>query len=87
MKKTLAKKYVADTSVKAAGKDVFYRPAGGVQTFMQVKEDIAVMVPWGENGADIPLTIDAGGYLNVTNPDDIYGIAETEFNETYRIIE
>lgn len=29
------------------------------------------------------MTIKSGGYLNITNLDDIYGIQEAEFKETY----
>lgn len=67
--------------------EVFFKPLGETQEFMRVQEDVAVMVPWGENGEDIPLTVDKGGYLNITDRDDVYGIAENEFNETYRITE
>ena len=40
-------------------------------------------VPWGENGALVPQHLRAGSYLNITDVNDIYGIAEQEFYETY----
>lgn len=67
--------------------ELFFKPNGGEQEFMRVQEDVAAMVPWGENGENIPLTVDKGGYLNITDPDDVYGIAEDEFNETYAVTE
>ena len=67
--------------------DGFTKPKGGVQEFVRIAEDITIMVPWGENGALIPQNLEAGAVLNVTNPWDIYGIAEIEFAETYAIIE
>lgn len=66
--------------------DGFTKPKGGVQKFVRISEDIAIMVPWGENGALIPQNLEAGSVLNVTNLDDIYGIAEIEFSETYEIV-
>lgn len=65
--------------------ELFFKPLGETQEFMRVQEDVAVMVPWGENGEDIPLTVDKGGYLNITDRDDVHGIAENEFNDTYRV--
>ena len=65
--------------------ELFFKPLGETQEFMRVQEDVAVMVPWGKNGKDIMMTVDKGGYLNITDRDDVYGIAENEFNDTYRI--
>ena len=50
---------------------------------MQIKEDITIYVPWGENGALIPQHLRAGSWLNIEDVNDIYGIAEEEFKETY----
>ena len=55
-----------------------YKPNGGVCLFVQVNENISFVAPWGET-----MVIEKGGYLNITNPDDIYGVQEKEFNETY----
>ena len=61
------------------------KPAGGPQKFMRVDEDIAVMVPWGEGGAPVPLAVEAGGWLNVTDRNDIYGVSARDFSDTYGI--
>lgn len=55
-----------------------YKPKGGVCVFVQVNENISFVAPWGEK-----MNIAKGGYLNITNADDIYGIQQDEFNETY----
>lgn len=55
-----------------------FRAKGGIQVFMQIDEDVTFVAPWGEE-----MTIKKGGYLNITNPTDIYGVQEDEFNETY----
>lgn len=55
-----------------------YKPKGGVQMFIQIPEDISFTAPWGEE-----MNVSAGGYLNITNPKDIYGVQEKEFHETY----
>ena len=67
--------------------DGFTRPKGGVQQFIQADDDVAIMVPWGEDGALIPETIDRDSWLNITDDEDIYGVATEEFRETYHIIE
>ena len=69
------------------GDDGFVKPKGGEQTFVQIKEDIAIDKPWGPNGSMVTQYLKAGSYLNVTNPSDVYGIAEEEFKETYREID
>lgn len=55
--------------------------------FVRVEEDIAIMVPWGENGAPVPLKIDAGEYIDITHLDK--GVAlhvdEETFQEKYSI--
>jgi len=80
---TFAEKY--DVS-NMRPEDGFTRPRGGVQRLIRVDEDVAIMVPWGEDGSEVPLTIDRGGWLNVTDPADIYGVADEEFRETYQIV-
>lgn len=70
--KTFRKKYEMETP------DGVFKPKGGVQWFTQVQEDISFKAPWGEQ-----MNIKAGGYLNITNPDDIYGIQPEEFEQTY----
>lgn len=58
----------------------------GIQTFMKACVNLLVYVPWGENGKLIPQYIEAGGFLNITNLSDIYGVAEKEFKSAYKII-
>ena len=62
-------------------RDSVYRPVGGTQIFVQLTEDVA-LAQWGsyEN-------IGAGGYINITDPSDVYGISERDFNDTYRRVE
>lgn len=60
-------------------------PVSNPQMFIQIDKNVAIMKPWGENGELVAQTIAAGGYLNITNLDDIYGIAVAEFNETYTV--
>ena len=31
------------------------------------------------------MQIEAGGWLNITDESDIYGISERDFNDTYRL--
>lgn len=79
--KTFKKKY--DTAnIQPNG---FVKPKGGLQTFLQVQENICLYVPWGEGGAPIPQVIDKGGYINVTNLDDLYGISGGDFDNLYAV--
>jgi hypothetical protein len=73
--KTFAKKYEKDPT-----NDKQYRPKGGAQSFISVKEDIEFKAPWGEE-----MSIKAGGMLNISGKDtgDIYGIQKQEFHQTY----
>lgn len=70
---TFQKKYEADPT--KAGQ---YRPKGGPQSFIRLTEDVAFRASWGED-----MVIKAGGVLNVTNPQAVYGIAGDEFKSTY----
>lgn len=79
--KTFKKKYDT-TNIQPNG---FVKPKGGLQTFLQVQENICLYVPWGEGGAPIPQVIDKGGYINVTNLDDLYGISSGDFNNLYAV--
>ena len=73
--KTFAKKYEVDPANPKQ-----YRPKGGAQEFLFLKEDVQFTAPWGEE-----MDIKAGGVLNISGRDsgDIYGIQRKEFNETY----
>ena len=78
---TLAKKY--NMGQKLENGERMFAPRGEEQKFMRVSENVALSVPWGENGAPIDQYIKEGGWLNITNENDIYGIAEQEFFDTY----
>lgn len=81
--KTFRKKYKMDNEYfSETCVDKVLKPKGGPQNFVKINEDISFTASWGETQ-----NIDAGGYLNVTNKDVVYGIAEKEFNETYRFTE
>ena len=70
------KNYVADPSA-----DGTYMKKGGKPCwFVQIQEDISFTAPWGEK-----MNIAAGGYLNITNPNDIYGVQFEAFNQTYKM--
>ena len=58
-----------------------YRPTGGKQIFVRIPEDLS-LAQWGgyEN-------IAAGGYINITNSGDMYGISQRDFEDTYRVVE
>lgn len=73
--KTFAKRYEVDPANPAQ-----YRPKGGAQEFLFLKEDVQFTAPWGEE-----MDIKSGGVLNVTGREsgDIYGIQRKEFNQTY----
>ena len=55
-----------------------YKPKGGPQTFVQIQENI-ILNQWGSD-----MQIAAGGYINITNPDDMYGISQRDFEDTYK---
>ena len=76
--KTFREKYDAEHPDPVTG---VYRPLGKPQTFVRTDRDISFLAPWGECQ-----NILSGGYLNVTNLKDIYGIAGEEFQETYERI-
>ena len=54
------------------------RPKGGKQIFVQITDNI-ILNQWGSD-----MKIAAGGYINITNPDDMYGISQRDFEDTYK---
>ncbi len=58
--------------------DGLYQPVGGPQLFVELPINV-IIEQWGER-----MKIAAGGYLNVTNLDDIYGISRRDFEDTYK---
>lgn len=73
---TFAKKYELDET-KTGG---VFKPVGGPQVFVPIVMDVT-LEQWGSL-----MNIEAGGWLNITNPEDIYGISERDFEDTYRIV-
>ena len=71
---TVDAKYVRDTTL---GEGV-YRPKDGVQIFVQIPDNI-ILEQWGSE-----MKVAAGGYINITNPDDMYAISSRDFTDTYR---
>lgn len=73
---TFARKYDLDETKKES----VYKPKGGPQIFVPIVMDV-ILEQWGSE-----MKIEAGGWLNITNPDDIYGISQRDFEDTYRIV-
>ena len=57
-----------------------FKPKGGPQVFVQISENIIL----NQGGSDMEIA--SGGYINITNPDDIYGIQERDFFDIYKIV-
>lgn len=70
---TFRKKYEVDPDNPS-----ICRPKGGPQLFVQIPENITLH-QWGSD-----MRIAAGGYINITNPNDMYGISQRDFEDTYR---
>ena len=84
VKNPTGEEYIVDDSVfhekyeAIDGEDGKYRSKGKPVTAARLGESITFTAPWGEE-----MRIRAGGYLIISNPADIYGIAEDEFCKTY----
>lgn len=57
-----------------------YKPVGGPQKFIRLNEGIHI-IQWGEEW-----NVDAGGYINITDPEDMYVISRRDFDDTYRVV-
>ena len=55
-----------------------YKPVGGPQVFVQIPDNI-ILQQWGSE-----MKIAAGGYINITKVDDMYGISGRDYEDTYR---
>ena len=55
-----------------------FKPKGGIQVFVQIPDNI-ILNQWGSD-----MQISAGGYINITNVDDMYGISQRDFEDIYR---
>ena len=58
-----------------------HKPVGGPQIFVEISEAISIF-QWGSQ-----MDVDAGGYANITNLDNIYVISGRDFKDLYRRIE
>lgn len=58
-----------------------YKPVGGPQIFVQIPDNL-ILNQWG---ADMKIAM--GGYINITNINDLYGISERDFIDTYKCID
>jgi len=58
-----------------------YKPVGGPQIFVEIPVNIT-LEQWGSK-----MNIAAGGFINITNPSDMYGISKRDFEDTYKIID
>lgn len=72
-----AKKYEAALDLGEG----WFKPKGTPQKFVQINQDMVVMASWGERQV-----LKKGAYLNVTDLNDIYGVAADEFRGTYKTI-
>ena len=70
---TFKKKYEIDEQNPSV-----FKPVGGPQIFVQIPDNI-ILEQWGSE-----MKIAAGGYINITKVDDMYGISERDFNDTYK---
>ena len=57
------------------------KPKGGLQVFVQIPDNI-ILNQWGAD-----MQIAAGGYINITNVNDMYGISQRDFEDTYKFID
>ena len=72
---TFRRKYTA-----IPGHPDLYKPIGGPQHFVLLSEAIHI-VQWREEW-----NVDAGGYINITDPEDLYVISGRDFSDTYQVI-
>ncbi len=69
---TFKKKYEIDPD-----NDLLFKPKGGPQVFVQIADNI-ILNQWGSD-----MKIACGGYINITNAGDFYGISQRDFEDTY----
>lgn len=63
-------------------KEGVYKQIQEERLFLEIDEDICITPSWGGE-----MNLPKGSMLNITNFDDIYGVAKHEFNLTYDIVE
>lgn len=57
-----------------------FKPKGSKQLFVEIPNPI-ILNQWGSD-----MKIDAGGYINITNAEDMYGISKRDFEDTYKVV-
>lgn len=72
---TFKKKYEVDIE-----NPMLFKPKGGPQIFVEIPDNI-ILEQWGSE-----MNIEKGGYINITNVDDMYGISKRDFEDTYRFV-
>ena len=70
---TFRRKYEIDIATSN-----LYKPIGGPQIFVQLSDNI-ILEQWGSE-----MKVEAGGFVNITNVDDIYAISKKDFDDTYQ---
>ncbi len=75
------RKYRRDGEEVNTERELYFRPAAGIQEFVRIDEDISFIAAWGEEQV-----LKAESFLNITDPGDIYGISYEEFVQTYRAV-
>ena len=73
--KTFRGKYDADPNHEGV-----FIPKNKTQRFVRLSEPVGIV-----SGGKM-MYVDAGGYINVTNTEDIYAISSRDFEDTYRVI-
>lgn len=74
--KDFVEEYVPDKEI-----DGVFQSTDGLQLFVPVLIDMVFM----QNGKD--MFVGSGGYLNITDITDIYGISKRDFEDTYHVID
>lgn len=72
---TFVKKYEVDPE-----NPTLFKPKGGPQVFVEIQDNIT-LEQWGSE-----MNVEKGGFINITNPDDMYGISKRDFEDTYQFV-
>lgn len=72
---TFVKKYEVDPE-----NPTLFKPKGGPQVFIEIQDNIT-LEQWGSE-----MNVEKGGFINITNPDDMYGISKRDFEDTYQFV-
>ena len=73
---TFKKKYEMDEQVPGV-----FKPKGQNQVFVQIPDNIT-LEQWGSE-----MNIAAGGFINITDSNDMYGISKRDFEDTYKFVD